>query len=85
MGRLAQPTRRYPLRKTALEKIAARRRAVILQSEFRRFLEQLGRGEILQLFQPSRETMPKADSVIDEIVDAVKELSQNRTGALLIL
>ncbi|AFY65007.1 diadenylate cyclase CdaA [Geitlerinema sp. PCC 7407] len=59
--------------------------AVILQSEFRRFLEQLGRGEILQLFQPSRETMPKADSVIDEIVDAVKELSQNRTGALLIL
>ncbi len=60
--------------------------AVILQSEFRRFLEQLGRGEILQLFQPSRRgAIPKADSVIDEIVDAVKELSQNRTGALLIL
>lgn len=59
--------------------------AVILQSEFRRFLEQLGRGEIVQLFQPSRRPVPKADSVIDEIVDAVKELSQNRTGALLIL
>lgn len=59
--------------------------AVILQSEFRRFLEQLGKGEILQLFQPAQGTVPKPDSVIDEIVDAVKELSQNRTGALLIL
>ncbi|MGJ3253458.1 MAG: diadenylate cyclase CdaA [Elainellaceae cyanobacterium] len=59
--------------------------AFILQAEFRRFLEQLGRGEILQLFQTSREAIPKSDSVIDEIVDAVKELSQNRTGALLIL
>ncbi|NJO39323.1 MAG: TIGR00159 family protein [Cyanobacteria bacterium CRU_2_1] len=59
--------------------------AFILQAEFRRLLEQLGRGEILQLFRPSREAMPKPDSVIDEIVDAVKELSQNRTGALLIL
>ena len=59
--------------------------AVIFQSEFRRFLEQLGRGEIGQLFQPSGRAMPKADSVIDEIVDAVKELSQNRIGALIIM
>lgn len=59
--------------------------AVILQSEFRRLLEQLGRGEILQLFGPGRRSIPEPDSVIDEIVDAVKELSQNRTGALLIL
>ncbi|UBF26801.1 diadenylate cyclase CdaA [Kovacikia minuta CCNUW1] len=59
--------------------------AFILQSEFRRFLEQLGRGEILQLFQSSRRTTLKSGSVTDEIVDAVKELSQNRTGALLIL
>lgn len=59
--------------------------AFILQSEFRRFLEQLGRGEIFQLFQPSRRSLPRSDSVIDEIVDAVKELSQNRIGALLIL
>ena len=29
--------------------------------------------------------MPQADSVIDETVDAVRELSQNRIGALLIL
>ena len=59
--------------------------AVVFQSEFRRFLEQLGRGEFRQLLQPSRRAIPKSDSVIDEIVDAVKELSQNRIGALLIL
>lgn len=59
--------------------------AFSLQAEFRRLLEQLGRGEILQIFQPSDEAIPKPDGVIDEIVDAVKELSQNRTGALLIL
>jgi len=59
--------------------------AFILQSEFRRFLEQLGRGELLQLFQSSRRTTLKSGSVTDEIVDAVKELSQNRIGALLIL
>jgi uncharacterized protein (TIGR00159 family) len=59
--------------------------AVIFQSEFRRFLEQLGRGEIVQLFQVQRRPIPKPDSVIDEIVDAVKELSQNRIGALMIM
>ncbi|MBC6423517.1 MAG: TIGR00159 family protein [Hormoscilla sp. SP5CHS1] len=59
--------------------------AVILQSEFRRFLEQLGKGEVLQLFQLATEIMPNPDSVTDEIVNAVKELSQNRTGALLII
>jgi len=59
--------------------------AVILQSEFRRFLEQLGRGEFRQLFGRDRRPTPQPDSVIDEIVDAVKELSQNRTGALLIV
>ncbi|BAU40895.1 MULTISPECIES: diadenylate cyclase CdaA [Cyanophyceae] len=59
--------------------------AFMLQAEFRRLLEQLGRGEIWQLLKPATEAIPKSDSVIDEIVDAVKELSQNRTGALLIL
>lgn len=59
--------------------------AFILQAEFRRLLEQIGRGEIMQLFHPAQEQMPKPENVIDEIVDAVKELSQNRTGALLIL
>jgi len=59
--------------------------AFILQSEFRRFLEQLGRGQILQLLRPPNRPIYKSGSVTDEIVDAVKELSQSRTGALLIL
>jgi uncharacterized protein (TIGR00159 family) len=59
--------------------------AFILQAEFRRLLEQIGRGEIVQLFRPVQEPIQKPDNVIDELVDAVKELSQNRTGALLIL
>lgn len=59
--------------------------AVILQSETRRFLEQLGRGEIFQLLQPKAQIIQSPDSPIDTIVEAVKELSQSRTGALLII
>ena len=59
--------------------------AFMLQGEFRRLLELLGQGRLWELLSPPREVMPQPDSVIDEIVDAVKELSQNRTGALLIL
>ncbi len=59
--------------------------AVIFQSQFRRFLEQIGRGEILKLFQASGRPKTQPDSVIDRIVDAVKELSQNRTGALVLM
>lgn len=58
--------------------------SIVLQSEFRRFLEQLGRGQIFQLFAVSKTSVPQSD-VIDEVVDSVKELSQNRTGALLML
>ncbi len=58
--------------------------AVIFQVEFRRFLELLGRGKFLQLFQRPRSTT-KLDSIVDEIVDAVKELSQNRIGALIVV
>lgn len=58
--------------------------AVIFQSELRRFLELLGQGQIVQLFQPRR-PVPKPDNVIDELVEAVKDLSQNRTGALMLL
>lgn len=71
-----------------LEKLvigAAVAMALILQAEFRRLLELLGRGEISQLFQPTADPVPKPDNVIDEIVEAVKELSQNRTGALMVL
>lgn len=59
--------------------------AVMLQSEFRQFLEQLGRGEVLQLFGRGRKVIPEPDGVIDQIVEAVKELSQNRIGALIVI
>ncbi|MEI6430344.1 MAG: diadenylate cyclase CdaA [Pseudanabaena sp. ELA607] len=61
--------------------------AIILQPELRRFLERLGRGDILSLLQPdtARRTQVNTDSIVDEITDAVIELSQNRTGALMIL
>lgn len=61
--------------------------AVILQPELRRFLERLGRGDLLSLLQPttSWRSPVETDSVIEEINDAVIELSQNRTGALIII
>ena len=71
-----------------LEKLvlgAAVAMAVIFQSQFRRFLEQIGRGELIQLFKASARPSVQPDSVVDQIVDAVKELSQNRTGALILL
>ncbi|AUT02968.1 MULTISPECIES: diadenylate cyclase CdaA [Nostocales] len=82
-GRFGLPLLNFVLEKLVIGCAVAM--AVALQSEFRRFLEQLGRGEFRQLFQPSNLTIPKSDSVIDEIVEAVKELSKNRIGALLIL
>lgn len=63
---------------------AALAMAMVLQSEIRRFLEQLGRGQVLQLFATRAPLSAKSD-VVDEIVDAVKELSQNRTGTLIIV
>lgn len=59
--------------------------AVTFQSQLRHFLEKLGRGEIQALFQSSKRTTDQSDNVIDEIVDAIKELSQNRTGALIVI
>lgn len=59
--------------------------AVIFQSQFRRLLEQIGRGEVLKLFKESGRPKTQSDSVVDRIVEAVKELSQNRTGALLLM
>ncbi|WP_375513195.1 diadenylate cyclase CdaA [uncultured Nostoc sp.] len=82
-GKLGLPLLNFVLEKLVIGCAVAM--AVALQSEFRRFLEQLGRGEFRQLFQPDRLAIPKSDSVIDEIVEAVKELSKNRIGALLIV
>jgi uncharacterized protein (TIGR00159 family) len=58
---------------------------VLLQSEFRRFLEDLGRGRFRELLQPNQQLELKSRSTLDEIIDAVKDLSQSRTGALMVL
>lgn len=75
------------LLKFVLEKLvlgAAVAMAVIFQSEFRRFLELLGKGQILQLLQREHPN-PRPNTVIDELVDAIKDLSQSRTGAIMVL
>ncbi|ERN42318.1 hypothetical protein KR51_00010050 [Rubidibacter lacunae KORDI 51-2] len=59
--------------------------ALIFQAELRQFLEFLGRGELWQWMQASRRTPTGASDVIGEIVDAVKDLSQNRIGALIVV
>lgn len=64
---------------------AALAMSVVFQSEFRRFLEQLGRGNLLPSIRSTRRVSLDADRSIDQIVDAVRELSQQRTGALMIL
>jgi uncharacterized protein (TIGR00159 family) len=59
--------------------------SVVFQSEFRRFLEQLGRGNLMPLIRPTRRVSNATERGVDAIVDAVKELSQQRIGALMIL
>jgi uncharacterized protein (TIGR00159 family) len=59
--------------------------AVLLQTELRRFLEQLGRGNIIGLLKPARRSPIKSDNVIEKLHEAVQELSQNRTGALILI
>jgi uncharacterized protein (TIGR00159 family) len=64
---------------------AALAMSVVFQSEFRRFLEQLGRGNLLPSIRTKRHVNDTDDRAVDRIVDAVKELSQQRIGALMIL
>ncbi len=61
--------------------------AVILQPELRRFLEQLGRGNLSAIWRSSqkRRLTPESNLMTDAIASAVKELSQNRIGALILI
>ncbi|AFY40604.1 hypothetical protein Lepto7376_4502 [[Leptolyngbya] sp. PCC 7376] len=66
--------------------IAAVAIAIMFQSQLRRLLERIGRGDIWTLFRPSPVRVIAAeDSLLDSIVEAVKSLSQNRTGALIVI
>lgn len=60
--------------------------ALILQGEFRRLLEHIGQGQLLQLLAtPYPESPTQSSNTVDELIDAVKDLSQNRIGALIIV
>ncbi|MEO0946967.1 MAG: diadenylate cyclase CdaA [Cyanobacteria bacterium J06641_5] len=59
--------------------------AIGFQAEIRAFFEQIGRGDWQVLFRPRIQPLPAAERVIDEIVDAARELSKNRTGALILI
>lgn len=59
--------------------------AASFQSEIRAFFEQLGRGDWREATGAVQGAVPTASRVIDEIVDAVRELSKNRTGALIVI
>lgn len=61
--------------------------AVILQTELRRFLEQLGRGNLSAIWRNSqkRRLIPESNSMTEAIASAVKELSQTRKGALILI
>lgn len=77
-----------PLLYFALEKLvigSALAMSIFFQAEFRRFLEQLGRGDLSYLFRSLKRTDSRSESPIDTMVEAVKDLSQKRIGALLVI
>jgi uncharacterized protein (TIGR00159 family) len=72
----------------ALEKLvigSALAMSIFFQAEFRRFLEQLGRGDLSYLFRSLKRTDSRTASPINTMVEAVKDLSQKRIGALLVI
>jgi uncharacterized protein (TIGR00159 family) len=57
---------------------------IVFQPELRKFLEKLGRGDFITALIPERPSTMNNPSV-EELLIAVKELSQQRTGALIVL
>jgi uncharacterized protein (TIGR00159 family) len=57
---------------------------VVFQLEFRDLLEWVGRGGN-QKPNPTLESEKGGDDYLEELVQAVRDLSQNRTGALMVL
>ncbi|ACA98114.1 MULTISPECIES: diadenylate cyclase CdaA [Cyanophyceae] len=60
--------------------------ALVYQTQLKRLLEKLGQGKIMELLRPveARNTNSE-NTVLDRIVESVKELSQSRTGALILI
>ncbi|MGK7908699.1 MAG: diadenylate cyclase CdaA [Synechococcus sp.] len=64
--------------------------AVLFQPELRKMLEQLGRGDWFEflpvLIKPSTaNSNRRTENALDELILAVKDLSKNRTGALVVI
>lgn len=64
--------------------------AVLFQPELRKLLEQLGRGDWLEWVPTlgrvdTPPLLPDGSDSLGSLLQAVKELSQNRTGALVVL
>ncbi|MFS8910371.1 diadenylate cyclase CdaA [Synechococcus sp. H60.3] len=59
---------------------------VLFQPEFRRLLEQLAKAIRIEWVDPegNNEDDPE-EELVEEVVQAVRELSQNRTGALIVI
>jgi diadenylate cyclase len=57
---------------------------IVFQPELRRILEQLGQGRFF-VSSSSAENMDIYDAAIKEIGEAVRVLSRNRTGALIVI
>ncbi|MEO1131624.1 MAG: diadenylate cyclase CdaA [Cyanobacteria bacterium J06639_1] len=64
--------------------------AVLFQPELRKVLERLGRGDWLEWVPTLGQAavpplLPEGEDSLDCLLQAVKELSQNRTGALVVI
>jgi len=57
---------------------------ILFQPELRKALEQLGKGRFYKTFATS-ERDSLAERTINEITDAITEMSRNRTGALIVI
>jgi diadenylate cyclase len=60
---------------------------IIFQPELRKALESLGRRTFTSIlpFESSREVLRYSDSTINEIIRAVNEMAEVRTGALIVI
>jgi uncharacterized protein (TIGR00159 family) len=86
-------TESLPLLHLLLDRLmigAAVAMGILFQPELRGLLEYLGRGVLLHTLIEDYQPLAEGDSLdkedyVEELVQAVRELSQNRTGALIVI